>query len=503
MALSDPERAYFLDSDRAALTDKFGPPLRDQLLQRGDMGASREIAMVLRRRIPERLAWMDDVLAAPLAFDASETYPAAPRATTWMADRAKADEAWRRRLKAEVLEELLNDVPASRASANVRRRYGRFAAAVDRMSPDFLSGLLLRAVARLYDPASDYYTAQSMAQFGAEPTDVGIGLLFNEHHGATVIQEVLRGGPADRSGKVSVGDRLLAVGQGESDPESIVGRNLFQVTDLTKGAPGSRVRVILRPRFALDPAERTEVTLLRAAVSHSTRVRVGLVKGDSGAAPIGLVQIPSFYGEVPTPAGSTTSASADLDRALGELKQRGVAAVVLDLRGNGGGYLKEAVHSAGLFLGATVIAHLRHYDGTIKQEQSTRGKPVYEGPLVILTDRVTASGAELVAGALQAYGRALIRDAPATHCACARARGSPSARCTWSCATADARNWKRAWPSRTMARSSTPRRARRRAARRWSPKSRCATPTASGSRAACLCWPRLLAPAAPPSASES
>lgn len=417
MAELDGQRLFFLETDRRSLTEKFGKDLYRRLATEGNVTAASEIFQLYCQRLGERVIWIQNELAGPTAFTTDESYHVDRASSPWLPDRPAADELWRRRLKFELLAEMMNDQPPESAKAIVARRYQTFAASAVEVTVDELTEQFLSTVTHLFDASSVYYSPKTHAEFASQLKAVNLGFQVEQHAGNSLIKDLDLGGPAEKSGEIRAGDRLVSVAEENGAAVEVFGLRPRRIESLLRGAPGSPVRLVIEPAGQAHLAARKHVVLHREDVTVAARARaeIASVPTLTGTRPIGLVRVAAFYG-VLDGAGNEhpTSSAQDVAALVQASAARGVQGIVLDLRGNGGGYLTEAIEIAGLFLGPQVVAQIRNYDGTLKQESSARKEPLYSGPLVVLVDDATASGAEIVAGALQAHGRAVIVGGPAT-----------------------------------------------------------------------------------------
>jgi carboxyl-terminal processing protease len=280
----------------------------------------------------------------------------------------------------------------------------------------------VNSLARAFDPHSDF-----MGHMSSENFDImmklslfGIGALLGQSSDYCTIDE-LKEGPAKRSGKINVNDRIVAVAQSNAEPVDVVGMPLDHIVEMIRGPKGTQVTLTINPAGAADSSVHKEVTLIRDEIKLEDQEAKAFLyenpEATGAAARVGVINIPSFYadnerlmavgkdGPVSLPAKSMT---ADVARLLKRLTQEKVGGVILDLRHNGGGYLEEATKLAGLFIKKGPVVQTKDPSGDVSTDPSHRGPIFYDGPLVILTSRFSASASEILAGALQDYDRALI-----------------------------------------------------------------------------------------------
>ncbi len=220
------------------------------------------------------------------------------------------------------------------------------------------------------------------------------------------------GGPAARSGRLKVGDRIVAVAQGNQKPVDIVDMPLPDAVKLIRGPKGTRVRLTLIPAGAADASARKTITLVRDEVKLADqRAKASIVdwpRTNRPALRLGVIDLPAFYGGFDQSGAKSSSATADVAKLIRKLEAEHIQGLVLDLRHNGGGSLAEAITLTGLFIHEGPVVQTREPDGQVDVDADTDASELYDGPLIVLTSRFSASASEILAGALQDYGRALI-----------------------------------------------------------------------------------------------
>ena len=314
-----------------------------------------------------------------------------------------------------------NAVPANEGDEIIKtlsRRYARILRFWREEDGGDVLEVYLTALMHVYDPHSDYLGKSTLETFAMSMnlSLFGIGALLQSEDGYCKIKE-LKPGPAMRSKKLKPGDRIVAVAQGDGEPVDAVDTKLSRVVDMIRGPKGTEVRLTVIPADAPDPSTRVEVRLIRDEIKledEEAKARVVEVPGkDSVATRLGIIELPSFYASFDIASGNGKAAhkstTEDVARLLKKLKEEKVAGVILDLRHNGGGSLEEAVNLTGLFIKEGPVVQVKDAEGNIIKDEDTDPSILYDGPLVVLIDRGSASASEIVAGALQDYGRALIR----------------------------------------------------------------------------------------------
>lgn len=406
----DGSREVFLQSDVAEF-HRFLPQLAQATRREGDTKPARAIYERYLQRLGERAAFAAKTLAEEtFEFTGHDHYSTDRENASRPSNIAEAHKLWRQRLRAEYLQEKLGDKKAEQIVQSLTRRYARQEQTMKKLSSDAVLELYLNALAHVYDPHSDFLGREQLASFniGMKLSLAGIGATLQTDDGYCKIRELVPGGPAARSGKLKVGDRIVAVSQQDKEPVDLVDMPLPQAVDLIRGAKGTNATLTIIPAGA-DESTRNVVTITRDEIRlDEQQAKARIVDfPDSGSQTVrmGVIDLPSFYSHE---GGGRASATADVAQLIRKLQGEGVRGLILDLRRNGGGSLQEAIDLTGLFIPSGPVVQTRDLKGSVEVGTDRDGKTLYDGPLVVLTSRFSASASEIVAGALQDYGRALI-----------------------------------------------------------------------------------------------
>jgi carboxyl-terminal processing protease len=413
----DGARIFLLQEDVDFAQQRFGTSLINSYLFVGDLYPAFEIFNAYKKRVVERLDWVAERLEEPFDLTTDERYPFDREDAPWPADIAEADELWEQRLKHELIVELVDDEPLDRALATLQRRYERMLRFLNEIEIHNVQETFLTSLARMYDPHSNFFSWDSAQEFDIQISNalVGIGAQLRDVDGYCVIERLMPGGPAEMSGALHPGDKIVAVAQGDEEPVDVVGMKLRHIVQQIRGEEGSEVRLSILPA---DSGTRKEVILIRDRVELTANLasaELFQIPDESGSHTrnIGVIQLPSFYGEGTTGSGNSTS--NDVAELIRKLKKEGVEGIILDLRRNGGGRLDEAVRLTGLFIPKGPVVMKRSFDGRIEQDWDRDPSVEWDGPLAVLVSRSSASASEIVAGALQSLNRALVIGDEATH----------------------------------------------------------------------------------------
>jgi carboxyl-terminal processing protease len=307
------------------------------------------------------------------------------------------------------------------AREKIRRRYERNLNFIADREAAEVQESFINAMTQLFDPHSSFLSADTLESFNSavQNSFVGIGALLQDDDGICTIKQILPGGPAEESGLLHDEDKILGVAQGkDGEFEDVVDMQLRYIVRKIKGEKGTIVRLLIRPGTAGDPSARKEVSITRGEVKLTANLAsaqlIEIPSPNGELIPVGVIELPSFYGNIGA-GGTLTTTSGDVSELLKKLRAAGAQGIILDLRMNGGGLLSEAVRVTGLFIPVGPVVQVRNPDGHVDVLSDRDLNLEWDGPLIVLTSRFSASASEIVAGALQDHGRALIVGNSSTH----------------------------------------------------------------------------------------
>ncbi|HEY4188030.1 MAG TPA: carboxy terminal-processing peptidase [Polyangia bacterium] len=411
----DGSHSLFLQSDLVEFSS-YRAGLAAAMLAAGDTTAARAIFARYLQRLGQQVAYDDELLRTDrFDFAGHDSYLFDRRRAPRPADLTTARELWRQQLRADYLQEKLTDKPPGEIVTTLTRRHAQQLHTMKGYRDDEILEIYLDALAHVYDPHSDYLGREQLEDLSIAMnlSLFGIGASLDSSEGYCKVHELMPGGPALRSGLLKPGDRIIAVAQAGQPPVDIVNMPLSRAVQLIRGPKGSSVvlSVVSGPEGAAG-LPRT-VSLVRDEIKledQEAKARILDVPAGNGTTlRLGVIDLPSFYAEMGLRAGGThRSATADVARLLRKLEAEKVRGVVLDVRHNGGGSLEEAISLTGLFIRKGPVVQTRDPSGAIEVGTDDDGRVLYDGPLVLLTSRFSASATEILAGALQDYGRAVV-----------------------------------------------------------------------------------------------
>lgn len=428
----DFQRLYFSQEDVDDFNQKYGDQLHTMLLNGKSMPVATDIYRLFEKRVEERVALTEKLLKdEQFDFSKDESIMLSRKDATWPKNAKEAENLWRLQIKEAVLGETLrreiiaklakeqNKPDPSNADRSpkdkISLRYKRFLNSVKDVDDEEIANYFLSSVARSYDPHTDYMSFREMEKFksGMKNELIGIGaLLQGEEDGATKIMGIVLGGPADREGTLKLNDRVVAVDAlNTGKPEDMIDvmfMKIDKVVDYIRGKEGSSVGLKVEPAGGA-PGETKIVVIQRGKVEMKDEQASGEViemKADKDITRrLGVITLPSFYADFDE---GKVRCSVDVERILKRLMEAKIDGLILDLRNNGGGSLEEVRRMTGFFIESGPVVQVKDTLGQVKVKDSDSGKPIYSGPMVVMTDKSSASASEILAGALQDFNRAVI-----------------------------------------------------------------------------------------------
>lgn len=464
-------KMFFTTADVQQFQDFFAQS-SDIMLHQGTLLPAFSIYDKFISRAQERLKWIEARMKKPFDLERkNETFSYDRSKANWPANEAEADALWDKRLTLDIIGQMLSyDEPArdkkskkaakraaksaksgaaetgvspsasatsaadaskddapktfeeklAKSKEEVLKRYQRLIENFVKFDTIEIQELYLNALTEMYDPHSTFLSEYALEEFDIAIRNalVGIGATLQEKDGYCSIVELLSGGPAQESKQLEAGDKILAVGQGDNgEMVDVIGMKLRKTVRMIRGREGSKVRLLIEP--ASNPSARKTIALVRKEIQLTTKLAKAAVytipAGDK-TVPIGVIDLPAFYGESASEDGAKGFSTAkNVEELLLKLKKYDVKGIILDLRRNGGGFLNEAVDLAGLFIKTGPVVQVRNASNRVNVLSDENNKVVWDGPLMILVSRLSASASEIIAGALQDHKRALVVGDAHTH----------------------------------------------------------------------------------------
>ncbi len=409
----DYNHLFFSKADVDGFEAALGATLGDRV-KSGDVSAAYEIYDRFMARLKERREQLRLLTASTMTFTAEESIPSDWHKSPWPADDAEMRERWRLNVKFELLRARLDGQKSTEPAKSVNAHYDSLLDNYKQFDANDVLQNFFSSLCRVYDPHTDYFGPAGEENFNISMrlALVGIGAALRSENGYTSVVNLIPGGPADVDKRLKPGDKIEAVAQGDDGPwVEAVGMKIDRLVALIRGAKGTVVRLRIIPADAVDPAARALIRLVRDEIhlrDQEAKAKVLTIHPPGGAARrIGVIDLPSFYADIKA-QGKGKSTTRDVQTLMGGLERKGIEGLVFDLRRNGGGSLSEALSLTGLFIGKGPVVQVKDMSGNITVLDSHADKDAYGGPLVVLTSRGSASASEIMAAALQDYGRAVV-----------------------------------------------------------------------------------------------
>jgi carboxyl-terminal processing protease len=426
----DRNRLFFLASDIKDFQTRYATNLDDDTLA-SDIQPGIEIFNRYLKRVEQRVALVDELLKEKFTFDTDETLLKNREESVWPSNEAEARKLWRRWIKFELLQERLtqrkgedSDKPEGRKTETPRkaedpvkmvaRRYANLLRTVrDEEDLETMMQVYLTSLTHVYDPHSEYLPPSELENFdiNMKLSLCGIGAVLKSEDGYVKVVDIIPGGPASVDKRLKANDRIVGVGQGTGPMADVVGMKLSKTVSLIRGQQNTIVRLLVIPSESPNDSARVEIRLKRDKVKlHEQEARARVIEmadAQKRTHRLGYIGLPSFYADMQRERDGK-STTHDVNQLLDRLKSESIEGLLLDLRRNPGGSLAEAVNLTGLFLKEGPVVQIKDVRGRIHVMEDENSNCAYNGPLVVLVDHLSASASEILAAALQDYGRAVI-----------------------------------------------------------------------------------------------
>ena len=442
----DYNHLYYTQKDIDDFTTKYATVLDDDIIL-GKTEPEFEMYDLYKKRVEDRVAKIKELLKQNYDFKSTKEIEVNRQKAAWPKDEEAADQLWRDRIEGELLQEKLAQgdkrkeekaereevkvavpltddkglktdkpvvVPPKTPVERLTKRYDQLVRSLREQGRDDVVKIFLSVLAQTYDPHSDYMSKSELDNFqiNMKLSLVGIGAVLRSEDGYAQIMELVPG-PAAKDGRLKVGDRVTAVAQGEKEFVDAVDMKLDKVVEMIRGKKDTIVKLQVIPVNAADTAERKIIEIKRDEIKlKDAQAKAEIIerpRPDGTTQRVGWITLPSFYADMEhTGAANAKSTTKDVLVLLNRLNKEGISGLVMDLRRNGGGSLDEAVKLTGLFIKSGPVVQEKESGGAIKVSRDTDPMIAYDGPLIVLTNRLSASASEIFAAALQDYGRALI-----------------------------------------------------------------------------------------------
>lgn len=413
----DGGKMFFTTSDLAEF-EQYRTRM-DEDLHKGSLDAGFAIFNRYHQRLETRLQRVIDELPQDIAamdFTVNEQYLLDGEDRAWATNQAELDERWRKHLKNQVLSLRMAEKPQQEIAETLVKRYTTQLSRVEQYNNQDVFQIYANALTELYDPHTNYLSPRRSENFNINMSLSleGIGAVLQLEDEYTKVARIVAAGPADKQGELKAADRIVAVGQGETgEMEDVIGWRLDEVVQLIRGPKDTTVRLEVIPANGKSDS-RKQITIVRNKVKleeQSAQSEILEIPNGEDVLRVGVIDIPAFYIDFDAMRRGDKeykSTTRDVKVLLEDLQQEGVDGIVVDLRNNGGGSLQEANELTGLFIEYGPTVQIRHSSRRVWRDGKRLRSPYYDGPLLVLINRLSASASEIFAGAIQDYQRGLI-----------------------------------------------------------------------------------------------
>ncbi|ARN76479.1 tail-specific protease [Oceanicoccus sagamiensis] len=391
----------------------------DDTMNKGDLSPGYTIFNRYQQRLIERLTVTIDNLPAMVGamnYERDESLEIDRKEMPWPANQAEADELWRKIIKSRVISLRAAKKEESEIAPLLQKRYQNQLNRVQQSTSEDAFQIYMNSMAALYDPHTNYLSPTTSENFNINMSLSleGIGAVLQTEDEFTKVVRLVHAGPADKQGQLQPSDRIVGVAQGDGEIEDVIGLRLDEVVKLIRGKKGSTVRLEVIPVSAKTDDEHAMIEIVRDTVKleeQSAQKKVLDIYHNDKLSKIGIIDIPAFYIDFEAMRKGDPkykSTTRDVSKLLSELIEEGVDGIIIDLRENGGGSLQEANQLTGLFIEQGPTVQIRHSNKQVYRDGKRSSSRYYQGPLVVLINRLSASASEIFAGAIQDYQRGIV-----------------------------------------------------------------------------------------------
>lgn len=415
----DPERLYFLQRDISKFEEiryEF-----DDFIENSRLEPAFAIFLVYRTRVEQQVEVALSLLDQPFDFSIDETFRVDREGAPWAVDETALNEQWRKRVKNDMIGLMLSGKDEEGARETLRKRYQQLRSRTEQLNANDVFQFYTNAYLLSVEPHTSYLSPRASENFRIRMSLSleGIGAVLQTENEHTKVTRVVTGGPADLSGALHAGDRIVGVGQGAGgDVTDVVGWRLDDVVDLIRGPKGSVVQLRVLPEKAGASGETQTIAITRDKINleeQAAKKSVHEIDHEGRHYKLGVITVPTFYADFEGRSQGDPeyrSTTKDVRELLHELEAESIDALIVDLRGNGGGALSEAISLTGLFIESGPVVQVRDSGGRVRVNVDPDPSVSYTGPMAVMVDRNSASASEIFAGAIQDYKRGLIVGEP-------------------------------------------------------------------------------------------
>jgi carboxyl-terminal processing protease len=410
----DGNKSYFLESDVKDF-EKYRITFDDDM-KAGDLTPAFYMFNVYQKRYNERINYSIKALNDKFDFDKKEDYTYDRSKISFFNSLDQSNQSWYRKVKLDYLNLKVSNQKDSTIIATLEKRYKNLLVQSNKINSQDAFQVIMGAFTSAVDPHTSYFNPANAANFNIDMNRSleGIGATLQSENEFVTIKGIVPGGPADKSKQLKIDDRIIGVAQGSEEFVDVVGWRLDNAIELIRGKKGTTVRLKILSKGQDLAATPKIVEMVREKIileDQSVQKKIKTVIKDGKTFSYGVIEIPAFYAdwkEMQAGNPNYKSTTRDVKLILDTLKKANVDGVIIDLRGNGGGSLNEAIDLTGLFITKGPVVQVRDYRGKTEVDEDEDSSVSWTGPLAVMTDRFSASASEIFAGAIQDYGRGII-----------------------------------------------------------------------------------------------
>lgn len=409
----DPTKSYFLSSD----IDKFSRYILnlDDALKMSDLSPAFDIFSVYQMRVEERIQFALEQLQQDFDFSKKESYDIRNDDTEFLLNLKEQNELWRKRVKNDMLALRLTDKSNDEIKEILTKRYNNLLKRTHKLNSNDVFQIYINAFASTVDPHTSYLSPRTYDNFEIRMSLSleGIGAMLKQDDDYTVVEKIIPGGPADLGNKLHAKDKIIGIAQQDEEQYTdVIGWRLDEVVALIRGPKDSIVKLRIIPGSKGTDATPEDISIVRNKIKLDEQAaQKHIIKINDDTVKVGVITVPTFYMDFNAYQNGDKnyrSTTRDVEKLLSQLIADDIDSLVLDLRSNGGGSLIEATQLAGLFIDKGPIVQVRDSSGHIDIHRDKDAGMSYQGPMIVLVDRYSASASEIVSSALQDYGRAVV-----------------------------------------------------------------------------------------------
>ena len=410
----DSFKMYFLEDD-ITYFQRYRYKI-DDTLKSGDLDPVFDMFSIYRLRVQQRLSYSINLINSINSFEDDESYQFRAKKKKWSKTNNALDIQWRKRTKNDLLSLVLAGQELETAKDTLKKRYQRFLDRVNDYKEEDVINIFLNSYMDILDPHSNYLTPSQAEEYEIQTSlsYEGIGARLQNNDDFIEIVNLIPGGPAEKNGLLKPLDKIIGIYDVNNVVIDVIGWDVNEVVKLIRGPKGSTVKLKILPTSSDADSNPYDLSLIRDAVTLEEQAASSYIKTldiDNKQFDIGVITVPSFYQDFAARRKGETnykSTASDVKNIVEELEEIGIDAIIMDLRGNSGGLLDEATALTGLFIDNGPIVQLKDMDDNIEILDDPYPGMIYNGPLVIMIDRYSASASEIFAAAIQDYQRGIV-----------------------------------------------------------------------------------------------